>query len=166
MKSADSNLNRRLKMGDAIPESTAKYLEPLPEDQRKALLELRDWIIAAAPDAKESLNYGVPAFKLGGKPLVSLGAAKKHCAFYVQSPAVSHAFSARLDGLDTSPGTVRLHARQAAAPATGGGPDRRPHCREQSAGSGEEEIAPARRPWPAPIRSEHWPTSPMAKRYS
>ena len=95
-------------MSDAIPQTTANYLEPLPEDQREALLELRRWIIAAAPDAEESLNYGVPAFKLGGKPLVSLGAAKKHCAFYVQSPAVSTAFATKLAGLDTSPGTVRF----------------------------------------------------------
>ena len=92
----------------SIPESTASYLAPLPEDHRTALLELREWIIAAAPEAVESLNYGVPAFKLGGKPLVSLGAAKKHCAFYVQSPAVSAAFADRLAGLDTSPGTVRF----------------------------------------------------------
>ena len=95
-------------MSEALPETTARYLEALPEDQHTALLELRRWIIAAVPEAEESLNYGVPAFKLGGKPLVSLGAAKKHCAFYVQSPAVSAAFADKLAGLDTSPGTIRF----------------------------------------------------------
>jgi len=91
-----------------MPDGTAKYLDALPGEQRAALLELRQWIIAAAPEAEESLNYGVPAFKLGGKPLVSFGAAKKHCAFYVQSPAVSAVFADRLKDLDTSPGTVRF----------------------------------------------------------
>lgn len=95
-------------MGVPIPDTTTKYLEALPEDQRAALLQLREWIIAAAPEAEESLNYGVPAFKLGGKPLVSFGAAKKHCAFYVQSPGVSKAFADDLKDLDTSPGTVRF----------------------------------------------------------
>lgn len=95
-------------MTDALPESTASYLAPLPEAQRIALLELRRWIVAAVPDAEELLNYGVPAFKLAGRPLVSFGAAKKHCAFYVQSPAVSAAFAERLAGLDTSPGTIRF----------------------------------------------------------
>jgi len=95
-------------MTEHIPGTTAKYLEALPADQRHALLELRQWIIAAAPAADESLNYGVPAFKLGGRPLVSFGAAKKHCAFYVQSPAVSAAFAAQLKEFDTSPGTVRF----------------------------------------------------------
>ena len=91
-----------------MPETTAKYLEALPQDQREALLELREWILAAVPEAIEMLNYGVPAFKLGGKPLVSFGAARKHCAFYVQSPAVSKAFAGRLTDFDTSPGTVRF----------------------------------------------------------
>ncbi len=95
-------------MSKPIPTGTVAYLEPLPEDQRTALLELRSWIIATAPEADELLNYGVPAFKLGGRPLVSFGAAKKHLAFYVQSPAVSAAFAAKLAGLDTSPGTVRF----------------------------------------------------------
>lgn len=95
-------------MSNAIPESTASYLAALPEDQRQALLELRAWIIAAVPGAVELLNYGVPAFKLDGRPLVSVGAAKRHCAFYVQSPAVSAAFAERLAGLDTSPGTIRF----------------------------------------------------------
>lgn len=95
-------------MSGAIPESTASYLAALPEDQRLALLELRAWIIAEVPDAVELLNYGVPAFKLDGRPLVSFGAAKKHCAFYVQSPGVSKAFADRLAGLDTSPGTIRF----------------------------------------------------------
>lgn len=95
-------------MDEAILEGTAGYLAALPDEQRQALLELRQWIIAAAPGAVELINYGVPAFKLGGKPLVSLGAAKKHCAFYVQSTAVSAAFADRLAGLDTSPGTIRF----------------------------------------------------------
>ncbi len=95
-------------MTDTLPESTATYLAPLPEAQRNALLELRRWIVAAVPDAQELLNYGVPAFKLAGRPLVSFGAARKHCAFYVQSPAVSAAFAERLAGLDTSPGTIRF----------------------------------------------------------
>jgi uncharacterized protein YdhG (YjbR/CyaY superfamily) len=95
-------------MEDDLPETTRNYLAPLPEVQHAALLQLRRWIIAAVPQATELLNYGVPAFKLAGGPLVSLGAAKKHCAFYVQSPAVSQAFVSRLTDLDTSPGTIRF----------------------------------------------------------
>jgi uncharacterized protein YdhG (YjbR/CyaY superfamily) len=85
----------------------AEYFAALPEDQRAALESLRAVIAAAVPDAELVMSYGVPTFKRG-RPLVSLGAAKKHCAFYVMSPAVMDAFADELVGLDTSKGTIRF----------------------------------------------------------
>jgi uncharacterized protein YdhG (YjbR/CyaY superfamily) len=41
---------------------------------------------------------------------VSFGAAKNHCALYVQSPAVMEAHAAELEGHDISKGTVRFAA--------------------------------------------------------
>ena len=55
-----------------------------------------------------SINYGVPAFKYRGRPLVSFAAAKNHCAFYVQSPAVMEAHRDELVSYDTSKGTLRF----------------------------------------------------------
>ncbi len=85
-----------------------EFLETMPEDQRAALEGLRAMIHAAAPGLTEAISYGVPAFKYKGKPLVSMGAGKAHCAFYVQSPAVMEAHSVDLAGYDTSKGTVRF----------------------------------------------------------
>lgn len=79
-----------------------------PDDVRDALEQLRATIRAAAPDAVEAIAYGVPAFRYRGRPLVSFGAAKRHCAFYVQSPAVMEAYAELLRGYDTSKGTVRF----------------------------------------------------------
>jgi uncharacterized protein YdhG (YjbR/CyaY superfamily) len=62
----------------------------------------------AAPDAVETIAYGVPAFKYRGRPLVSYGAGKDHLSFYVQSPAVMTAHEAELEGYDTAKGTVRF----------------------------------------------------------
>jgi uncharacterized protein YdhG (YjbR/CyaY superfamily) len=45
-----------------------------------------------------------------GRPLVSFGAGKNHCAFYVQSPAVMEAHADELAGHDTSKGTVRFQS--------------------------------------------------------
>ena len=42
------------------------------------------------------------------RPLVSFGAGKHHCAFYVQSPAVMEAHRDELASLDTSKGTIRF----------------------------------------------------------
>jgi uncharacterized protein YdhG (YjbR/CyaY superfamily) len=84
------------------------FLAGLPEDQRQALEALRRTIAAAAPGAVEGIGYGVPAFKYRGRPLVSFGAGKSHCSFYVQSPAVMDAHRDELAGLDTSKGTIRF----------------------------------------------------------
>lgn len=84
------------------------FLKSLPQDMRKALEGLRAAIAAAAPEAVEAFGYGVPAFKYRGRPLVSFGAGKNHCAFYVQSPAVMDAHQDELQSYDTAKGTVRF----------------------------------------------------------
>lgn len=83
-------------------------LADLPADRRDALEALRSQIRDAAPDAVESINYGVPAFKLDGRPLVSFGSAKQHLTFYVQSPAVMEAFADDLAGFRVSTGSVQF----------------------------------------------------------
>jgi uncharacterized protein YdhG (YjbR/CyaY superfamily) len=90
------------------PADVEAFLRAQPGDVRAALLHLRETIRAAAPDATEQLNYGVPAFKLRGRPFVSYGAGKDHCSFYVQSPAVMAAHADRLTGYRTSKGTVQF----------------------------------------------------------
>jgi uncharacterized protein YdhG (YjbR/CyaY superfamily) len=91
-------------MGDPVDE----FLAALPPDQRSALQDLRSIIRAAAPGATELINYGVPMFRLNGRNLVSIGASKSHCSFYVQSPAVMDAHAADLTDFKTSKGTVQF----------------------------------------------------------
>ena len=90
-----------------IPQATTDFLAAFPAEQRNALLALRAEIRKAAPDAEEYMGYGIPAFRQDGA-LVSFGAAKAHCAFYVQSPATMETFAAELKGMDTSKGTIRF----------------------------------------------------------
>jgi uncharacterized protein YdhG (YjbR/CyaY superfamily) len=87
---------------DAIDE----FLAVLPPAQRGALERLRGQLRRAAPDAVETISYGVPALKLHGRPLVSFGAAKGHCSFYVQSPAVIEAHAADLAGYRLTKGSI------------------------------------------------------------
>jgi uncharacterized protein YdhG (YjbR/CyaY superfamily) len=84
------------------------FLADLPPEMREPLEALRRTIAAAAPDAVEGIGYGVPAFKYRGRPLVSFGAGKNHCSFYVQSPAVIDAHRDELAGYDTAKGTIRF----------------------------------------------------------
>lgn len=94
-------------MPGPMAETTRRFLDALPAAQRTALEQLREMILRAAPAAEEYVGYGIPAFRLDG-PLVSFGAAKSHCALYVQSPAVMAALADDLVGLDTSKGTIRF----------------------------------------------------------
>jgi uncharacterized protein YdhG (YjbR/CyaY superfamily) len=90
------------------PPDVAEFLATVPEPARQALIDLREMIRAAAPDATEKIGYGVPALYHHGRPLVSYGARPNHCAFYVQSPPVMESFRDDLSGYDTSKGTIRF----------------------------------------------------------
>ena len=89
-----------------VAASVEEFLAKVPPDRRAALEGLRKVIRAAAPDASELINYGVPMFRLNGKNLVSYAAGKDHCSFYVQSPIVMEAHAAELRGYKTTKGTV------------------------------------------------------------
>jgi len=84
-----------------------EYLAPLSADKRAALSKLRRDIQAAAPSAEECIAYGVPTFKVGGRMLVSFGAATKHCSFYPGAHPVE-TFRKELMKYSTSKGTIRF----------------------------------------------------------
>lgn len=86
----------------------AAYLAGIGPDQRAALERLRAAILAAAPRAEEGVSYGLPAFRLDGKPLAAFSAAKNHCSFYPMSGALVAQHADALAGFDTSKGTIRF----------------------------------------------------------
>ncbi len=83
------------------------YLSRLPADQRAALEKLMAQIRKAAPGAEEVISYGMPSYRLHGA-LVSVGAAKAHCAYYGMSSRMFEMFGDELAAFSTSKGTVRF----------------------------------------------------------
>ena len=67
---------------NAKPADFAAYVASAPEDARAMLIDVRRLIRAVAPEAVESISYGVPTYKYRGRPLAYFGAAKNHCALY------------------------------------------------------------------------------------
>ena len=93
----------------AKPQTIDEYLAPLSKEKRAALEKLRRAIKSAAPKAEECISYQIPTFRLGGRMLVSFGAAANHCAFYPGAfPVEAH--KDELKAYDTSKGTIRFQA--------------------------------------------------------
>jgi len=90
------------------PRGVEEYLAALPEEQRAALEGLRATIRAAAPDATETISYGMPAFKDQGRSLVAYAAFKHHCSFFPMSGSVMKTFEDALKTYGTSKGTIRF----------------------------------------------------------
>lgn len=82
------------------------YLKDVPEAPRTHLAKVRATVKTLAPDAGESISYGLPTFKYKGKPLIYYGATSKHLALYGGLPAsVDPGIIAKYD---TSKGTIRF----------------------------------------------------------
>ena len=88
------------------PATIDDYLADVPADQRAALEVLRRQIHAAAPEATETIAYGIPSFRLGGRYLLGIGAAKKHCSLYCGT--LLRNFDVELAGYTTRKGTIHF----------------------------------------------------------
>jgi len=65
----------------ATPKSIDQYIAGSPPEVRAILVRIRRTIRSAAPEAEETISYGIPAFTQNGT-LVYFAAFKKHIGFY------------------------------------------------------------------------------------
>lgn len=84
------------------------YFASAPPRARAALKRIRAAVRAAAPGAEEAFSYRMPAFRLGGRPLVWYAAFKSHCSLYPMTGTIRRKLAASLKGFETATGTVRL----------------------------------------------------------
>jgi uncharacterized protein YdhG (YjbR/CyaY superfamily) len=70
------------------PATVAEYLAALPADRRERFETLRATVRAAAPDADEVIAYDMPAYRLGGRFLCSIGAYARHDSLFPASQVV------------------------------------------------------------------------------
>ena len=83
-----------------------EYLAAFPEDTRRALEQVRAVIKTAAPDATETISYGMPAYQLNGV-LVYFAGYKNHIGFYA-TPTGHAAFKKDLAPYKQGKGSVQF----------------------------------------------------------
>ena len=83
------------------------YISTFPKDVQELLEQVRIIIKNTAPDAEESISYGMPAYKLNSKPLVYFAGYKKHIGLYA-TPSGHEAFAEALSQYKKGKGSVQF----------------------------------------------------------
>ncbi|OLY93521.1 Uncharacterized conserved protein YdhG, YjbR/CyaY-like superfamily, DUF1801 family [Cnuella takakiae] len=89
------------------PTDVATYISSFPAEVQERLNEIRQIIRDAAPEAIESISYGMPTYKQAGKPLVYFAAFKNHIGFYA-TPNGHEAFKEELSQYKQGKGSVQF----------------------------------------------------------
>ncbi|MCE5213499.1 MAG: DUF1801 domain-containing protein [Methanobacterium sp.] len=87
-------------------QSVDEYVSAFPESVQIILEKMRMVIRESAPEAVETINYGMPTFQLNGN-LVHFAAYKKHIGFY-PTPSAIEAFKDEFSSYKSSKGAVQF----------------------------------------------------------
>lgn len=88
-----------------------EYIQSFPEGVQGILKSIRKIIKDNAPDALESISYGMPAYKLNNKPLVYFAGYSKHVGFYA-TPTGHEKFKQELSLYKQGKGSVQFQLDQ------------------------------------------------------
>lgn len=88
------------------------YLASLPEAQAAQLEMLRQRVAQLAPHATETISYGMPAFKMGTRFVLSYAGWKRHSSIYPMRDDVLARHADVLRGYTTTKGSLHFSATQ------------------------------------------------------
>ena len=88
-------------------QTVEEYIYQAPPGVREILSQIRAIVKEQSPLCEEMIRYGMPAFKLNGKPLVYFAAHKKHIGFYA-TPTGHEAFAEELKNYKQGKGSVQF----------------------------------------------------------
>jgi uncharacterized protein YdhG (YjbR/CyaY superfamily) len=87
-------------------EKIDQYISGFPEEIQEILQRMREAIRQAAPEAEETISYGIPTFKLNGN-LVHFAGYQNHIGFYPGTSGIQ-AFAKEFKGLNQAKGSVQF----------------------------------------------------------
>ena len=88
------------------PKNIDDYIAGFPAEVQEILEKIRSTIRKAAPDAEETINYGIPTFTLNGN-LVHFAGFKGHIGFY-PTPSGIEKFKEELSAYEGAKGSVQF----------------------------------------------------------
>ncbi len=83
------------------------YISTFPADIQAILENVRQAIQKAAPEAAETISYGIPTFNLNGKHLVFFAGWKHHVSLY-PLPAGDEAFQQEISHYKRAKGSIQF----------------------------------------------------------
>lgn len=84
-----------------------EYIQEFENETQERLIAVRKLVQETAPEAVESISYGMPAYKVNGLPLVYFGGYKSHIGFYA-TPTGHKAFEKELSKYKQGKGSVQF----------------------------------------------------------
>ena len=84
-----------------------EYIASYPKEVQSILKKIRNMIIKSAPKVVESISYGMPGYKLHGKPFVYFGGFEHHIGFY-PTPSGTTKFKKELSKYKSGKGSVQF----------------------------------------------------------
>ena len=84
-----------------------EYISKYPQSTQDILTKIRNIFKKVAPNAIESISYGMPAYKTYGKPLVYFAAYEHHIGFYA-TPTGHEEFKKELSIYKQGKGSVQF----------------------------------------------------------
>ena len=92
-------------------ETISSYFAKFPDTSQKIMQQIRMLILEKAPEAQESISYGMPAYKTNGKPLIYFAAFKNHIGLYATPSGHTH-FADALSQYKQGKGSVQFPNEQ------------------------------------------------------
>jgi len=93
--------------GKKLVTTIDEYISTFPADIQAILEKVRQAIQKAAPEAVETISYGMPTFDLNGKHLVFFAGWKHHISLY-PIPAGDEAFQQKISHYKRAKGTIQF----------------------------------------------------------
>jgi uncharacterized protein YdhG (YjbR/CyaY superfamily) len=88
--------------------SVDEYIASHPKAVQRLLRRVRTIIRKAVPGADETMSYGIPTYKLHGRPVIYFAGWSQHYSLYPSSDLLVAAFKNDLASYEVSKGTIRF----------------------------------------------------------